>query len=229
MVIDGPFEAKYWNAMQTVLATLYKNLKAWEYVLCTSNIRVLPSAWAFRCKRCPDGKATNFKAPVFFHGDHQVQGLDYLQIWAPVCHWSTIHTMVVLAAKWEFCSAQCDITDIFLHVRLTDDKHIYVHQPRGFKKTVTTFSASSVHFVAQNKAPGTSFGTCQRVWRSKGLYIPYTILVFFSARISLLFSMLMICWCMDVTRLRSIHSSVAWQTKTMSSSNVRAPHKATPG
>ena len=41
--------------------------------------------------------------------------------------------MMVLAAKENLCSAQCDITTAFLHAKLLDDEYIYIYQPQSFK------------------------------------------------------------------------------------------------
>ena len=40
---------------------------------------------------------------------------------------------MILAAKLNLKSAQCDITAAFLHAKLPEDEHIYVHQARGFR------------------------------------------------------------------------------------------------
>ena len=41
--------------------------------------------------------------------------------------------MMVLAAKENLCSAQCNITAAFLHAKLPNNEHFYMHQPRDFK------------------------------------------------------------------------------------------------
>ena len=48
--------------------------------------------------------------------------------------WSTVRIVVVLAAKLDLISVQCDITAAFVHARVPDKEKIYVHQPRGFKQ-----------------------------------------------------------------------------------------------
>ena len=77
--MGGPFGAEHWSDIQTELTGLYSNLKAWEYVCRTPNIRVLPSTWPFKWKRRPNGEATTFKLRVVAHGDCQVEGIDYFQ------------------------------------------------------------------------------------------------------------------------------------------------------
>ena len=75
--MGGPFEAEYWCTIQTELTTLYSNLKTWEYMRRTPNMRVLPSTWTSKYKLCPDDEVTKFKACFVVCGDHQVEGFDY--------------------------------------------------------------------------------------------------------------------------------------------------------
>ena len=107
-------------------------MDCWDLVRQESWMKVLPSVWAFRCKRRPDGEASKFKARFNAGGHRQKEGVDFFETYAPVCQWSTIRTMMVLAAKLNLCSAQCDITAAFIHARLPKGEDIYVHQPRGF-------------------------------------------------------------------------------------------------
>jgi hypothetical protein len=55
-------------------------------------------------------------------------------MWAPVIMWSTVRIIMVLAAKLNLVSVQCDITAAFIHGWVPVNKEIYVHQPRGFHR-----------------------------------------------------------------------------------------------
>jgi hypothetical protein len=90
----------------------------------------LPSTWAFKIKRYPDGRVKKFKARFCARGDRQQEGIDYFETWAPVVQWSTVRIVMILAAKLGLISVQCDITAAFIHGRVQET--IYVHQPRGF-------------------------------------------------------------------------------------------------
>jgi hypothetical protein len=50
-----PFQAKFWQAMRVELKTLTKDFDSWSLVPQTQGMNVLPSTWAFRIKRYPDG------------------------------------------------------------------------------------------------------------------------------------------------------------------------------
>ena len=62
------------------------------------------------------------------------EGIDYFETWAPVVMWSTVRIVMVLAAKLNLVSVQCDITAAFIHGKVPATEEIYVHQPRGFNR-----------------------------------------------------------------------------------------------
>ncbi|KAL7544524.1 hypothetical protein ACHAWF_007903, partial [Thalassiosira exigua] len=99
--------------MEVELETL-KELKAWELVRRTPGMKVLPSTWAFRPKRRPDGEAKKFKAHFCARGDLRIA--------------------IILAAKLNLVLAQCNITAAFLHAHLPPDEVVYIKQPQGFEE-----------------------------------------------------------------------------------------------
>jgi hypothetical protein len=94
----------------------------------------LPSKWAFKIKRFPDGSVKKFKAQFCAYSDPQKEGIDFFETWAPVVQWSTIQIVMVLAAKLGLQLVQCAITAAFIHGRVPPVEEIYVHQPHGFKQ-----------------------------------------------------------------------------------------------
>ena len=128
----GPFQKEFWQAIRVELGTLTKDFDCWSLVDRTPDMHVLPSTWAFKIKRYPDGSVKKFKARFCARGDCQKEGVDYFETWAPVVNWRTIRIIMVLAAKLGLVSAQCNITAAFIHRRVPEHEHIYVHQPRGF-------------------------------------------------------------------------------------------------
>jgi len=127
----GPFQEEFWQAMRVELNTLINDFDCWEYVPNPGH-NVLPSTWAFKIKRYPDGRVKKFKARFCARGDRQQEGIDYFETWAPVVQWSTVRIVMILAAKLGLISVQCDITAAFIHGRVQET--IYVHQPRGFHR-----------------------------------------------------------------------------------------------
>ncbi len=133
MAMNGPMQAEYYEAMQTELSTIRDDFRCWDLVPRLPGMNVLPSTWAFKVKRYPDGSVKKLKARFCARGDRQLEGVDYFETWAPVVQWSTIRIVLILAVKLGFTSAQCDITAAFIHALLPDDEIVYIDQPRGFR------------------------------------------------------------------------------------------------
>ncbi|KAL7546222.1 hypothetical protein ACHAWF_011445 [Thalassiosira exigua] len=108
MAMNGPFADDFWK------------------------MRVLPSTWAFKIKRFPDGAVKKFKACFCACGNRQEHGVNNRETWSPVVNWSTICTIMILAAKERLVSAQCDITAAFVTAPIPPDEVVYVAQPCGF-------------------------------------------------------------------------------------------------
>jgi hypothetical protein len=135
---QGPFKEKWWEAMEVEIDTLVENeLDAWELVpqaTVPDTHKVLSSTWAFRLKRFPDGLVKKFKARLCVRGDQQTEGVDFFETWSPVVQWTTVRTMMILAANQNLVTAQADITAAFVHAQLQPGEQIYIHQPMGFKR-----------------------------------------------------------------------------------------------
>ena len=62
MGAKSDFKDEFWKAAETEIATLDKEMGAWEVVDETADMNVLESTWAFKIKRFPDGLIKKFKA-----------------------------------------------------------------------------------------------------------------------------------------------------------------------
>ena len=87
MAMDSKFAEDFWKACEVELDTLYNDVKAWKYVKRKPGMQILPSTWAFKIKRFPDGLIKKFKARFCVRGDRQVHGVNYWEIWSPVVQW----------------------------------------------------------------------------------------------------------------------------------------------
>lgn len=92
--------------------------------------KILPSTWALKVKRYPDGQLRKFKARFCVRGDQQVAGIDYLESYAPVVAWSTVRTLMIIAAQRGWITKQVDFTNAFVHADLTEE--VYVDPPEMF-------------------------------------------------------------------------------------------------
>ena len=129
--MNSPDADKWTEACEIELETL-REINAWQLVKRQSWMRVLPMTWAFKLKRFPDGTAKKFKARFCVRGDRQKEGVDFFETWAPVVQWTTVRSMMILAAKEGLCTAQADITAAFVHAPLYKNDQIYVEQPKGW-------------------------------------------------------------------------------------------------
>ena len=126
---NGPQADGYWQAMGAELETL-KAKDSWEVVERTKDMNVLPSTWAFKCKRFPDGSVRKLKARFCVRGDKQKEGIDYFETYAPVVSWQTVRMLMILSIKLNLCTKQVDYTAAFVQAPITEE--VYVEPPRGF-------------------------------------------------------------------------------------------------
>jgi hypothetical protein len=66
--MNGPDQSGYWKAMESKLKTLEHNKDSWDVVDKEDFMNVLPSTWAFKCKRFPDGTVCKLKARFCVQG-----------------------------------------------------------------------------------------------------------------------------------------------------------------
>jgi hypothetical protein len=99
----GSFQAQFWQAMQIEFKTLTEEFDCWKHIP-NPGKNVLPSTWAFKIKRYPDGRVKKFKSRFCARGDRQQEGIDYFKTWAPVVQWSTVRIVMTLAVKLKLIS-----------------------------------------------------------------------------------------------------------------------------
>jgi len=104
----------------------------------------------YKIKYHVDGSAERFKAHPVTLGNHQVDGEDYHETFAPVAKLVTIRTLLTLAATKGWGLHQMDVYNAFLHGDLHED--IYMKLPLGFHTTLTNV----VH-----KLKKSLYGLCQ--------------------------------------------------------------------
>ena len=84
------------SAMVKCIADLEQR-NTWKVVKKTSlplGANLLPSTWAFKINRYPDGRMRKNKARFCVRGDCQIKILDYFESYAPVASWSTIQMVI---------------------------------------------------------------------------------------------------------------------------------------
>ena len=72
-----------------------------------------------------------FKARVVARGFSQVEEVDYSETFAPVARYTSIRSVISLAAEMGWKIHQMDVKTAFLHGVIEEE--IYVEQPQGFE------------------------------------------------------------------------------------------------
>jgi hypothetical protein len=144
--MNHPNSDGFWEAAKKEIETLL-HMDVWEEVDREPWMNVLPSTWAFRIKRFPNGLIRKFKARFCARGDKQIHGVDFFDTYAPVVQWTTVRLMLILSLELGLETKQVDYTAAFVHADV--DKHpdfdsmtpeeqhktgVYIECPQGFRK-----------------------------------------------------------------------------------------------
>ena len=119
--MDRPDSTGYWEACKKELHTLMDKKNAWDVVERQPWMNILPSTWAFQCKRYPDRSVRKLKARFCGHGDKQVEGIDYFDTFAPVINWIILRLMLILTLIQNLSTYQVDYTAAFVHSSINRD------------------------------------------------------------------------------------------------------------
>ena len=123
----------FYEAMKKEIEQL-KSMDAWEEVPCeeAEGKNILPSTWAFKRKRYPDGRVRKLKARFCVRGDRQIEGVDFFETYAPVVAWSTVRLLLVLSVVLGLATKQVDYTLAFIHAPIDDE--VFIEMPKGFTR-----------------------------------------------------------------------------------------------
>lgn len=115
--------------MQSDYDSLLKN-QTWILVEKPRDHKLIDNKWVFKVKRHPDGKVERFKARLVACGFTQEYGIDYEETFSPVVRFTSIRTLLAIAAQNRFKVKQFDVATAFLYGELKGD--VFMKQPIGF-------------------------------------------------------------------------------------------------
>jgi hypothetical protein len=89
------------------------------------------SKWIFKIKHVVDGSIEKYKARFVARGFSQKEGIDYEETFFHVARYTSIRTIIALAAKMKWKSHQMDVKTAFLNSVIEEE--VYIEQPQGFE------------------------------------------------------------------------------------------------
>jgi hypothetical protein len=113
-------DARWKEAMQTEIQALERN-DAWSMQHLPPGKKALGCKWVYRIK---------YKARLVVLGNHQVEGINYTETFAPVAKMVTVRTVLAVAAAKAWELHQMDVHNAFLHGDLHEE--IFMKMPPGF-------------------------------------------------------------------------------------------------
>jgi hypothetical protein len=123
-------EADLWQtAMDTEHASLI-DLNVWEECELPAGRNAIGCRWVYKRKIGADGSVARYKARLVAKGFSQREGLDYGEVFAPVVKFTTLRTLLALAATSGDTVFQMDVDTAFLYAPVEED--IYMRQPEGY-------------------------------------------------------------------------------------------------
>ena len=117
-----------WSAAITRESNSILKNATWEVIDRPLNKKPITAKWLFKLKR--SGDTHKFKARIVARGFQQRAGIDYHEVFAPVVRWSTIRTVLSLAAKHNWPIYQMDVITAFLNGNLKEE--VLMEIPHGF-------------------------------------------------------------------------------------------------
>jgi hypothetical protein len=118
------------DAMTEEYQSIIKN-DVWEIVPRPKNKDVVSSKWIFKIKLVANGSILKYKARFVTGGFSQKEGIDYEEKFSPVSRYTSIRTIISLAAKMKWKLHQMDIKKTFLNGVIEEE--VYIEQPQGFE------------------------------------------------------------------------------------------------
>ncbi|XP_016200231.1 uncharacterized protein LOC107641247 [Arachis ipaensis] len=125
-------QSPHWHqVMLEELQALYKN-QTWSLETPPPTAKVIGSSWIYSIKRKPNGDIAKYKAKLVAKGNHQVEGVDYEQVFAPIIKPSSIRIVLTIALKYHWQIRQFDFNNAFLNGNLNEV--VFMKQPPEFSQ-----------------------------------------------------------------------------------------------
>ena len=120
-----------WSQAMTDEIQSMKDLNAYTLTKLPNGKKALSNRWVFALKKNPDGSIHKFKARLVLRGYTQRKGVDFNELYSPVCRFEVIRCILNIALREDLVCYQCDVRVAFLNAKIDND--IWMEQPKGFE------------------------------------------------------------------------------------------------
>jgi hypothetical protein len=134
---------KEWQDSVAVEHQALKENGTWDLVPLPKGRKAIKSKWVFKIKYLANDKIDKFKSRLVVVGCMQKNGLDYTEVFSPVCRLESLRVFLALSAALDLELHQLDISTAFLHADI--DEEVYMTQPLG------TVEPGTEHLVCRLK------------------------------------------------------------------------------
>ena len=122
---------KYWrDAMHREIEALENN-EIWVVKDLSAGKKALGCKWVYKIKYNSDGTIERLKARLVILENHQIEGIDYIETFAPIAKMVTVRVFLAVTAAMNWEVHQMDVHNAFLHGDLTEE--VYMKLPPGFR------------------------------------------------------------------------------------------------
>jgi hypothetical protein len=128
---EEAIQKKEWEDAMTEEYQSIINNEVWEIVPRPKSKDVVSSKWLFKIKHDDDGTIEKYKARFVAHGFSQKEGIDYEETFSPLSRYTSIKTIISLAAKMKWKLHQMDLKTTLLNGVIEEE--VYIEQPQGFE------------------------------------------------------------------------------------------------
>ena len=103
----------------------------WDVVPRLEGKSVVTSKWIYKIKHVADGSIEKYKSRFVARGFSQKEGIDYEETFSPVAKYTSIRSVLSLAAIMKWKVHYMDVKTAFLNGVVEEE--VYVEQPLGFE------------------------------------------------------------------------------------------------
>jgi hypothetical protein len=102
----------------------------WDVVPRLEGNSILTSKWIYKMKHVVDGSIKKYKEIFVARGFSQIEGVHYDETFAPVARYTSIQSIISLAASMGWKLHQMDVKTTFFNGEI--DEEVYIENPEGF-------------------------------------------------------------------------------------------------